>query len=51
MNLRDDDSVSAVALVMETSENTGAAVEEAELPELEGTAPEGEGETPELTEE
>jgi hypothetical protein len=40
MNIRDDDQVSAVALVMETSANTAAAVAEdgaEELP-LEGAA-------------
>jgi DNA gyrase subunit A len=37
MNIRDDDQVSAVALVMETSANTSAAVAE-ELPDVEGDA-------------
>ena len=35
MNLRDDDAVSAVALVMETAQDTAAAVQE-DLPEATG---------------
>jgi DNA gyrase subunit A len=46
MNLRDDDVVSAVALVMETSADTAAAVQE-DLPDSEGSeAPEAAGEGP-----
>jgi DNA gyrase subunit A len=42
MNLREDDVVSAVALVMETSQETGAAVDEELPPELpEAEAPDG----------
>ena len=40
MNIRDDDQVSAVALVMETSANTSAAVAE-ELPGADGEPLEG----------
>jgi DNA gyrase subunit A len=47
MNLREDDTVSAVALVMETSADTAATVQE-DLPELD--APEPEAGEPEATE-
>ena len=46
MNLRDDDVVSAVALVMETTADTGAAVQE-DLPEAE---PADGAEAPEVSE-
>jgi DNA gyrase subunit A len=47
MNLREDDTVSAVALVMETSADTAATVQE-DLPEVDAVEPEApEPETPE----
>ena len=47
MNLRDDDTVSAVALVMETTADTAATVQE-DLPEVDAPEPEAlEGEAPE----
>jgi DNA gyrase subunit A len=39
MNLREDDTVSAVALVMETTADTAATVQE-DLPEVEDVEPE-----------
>jgi DNA gyrase subunit A len=41
MNLRDDDAVSAVALVMEGETDTAAAVEDGEPPEPPETSPDG----------
>jgi DNA gyrase subunit A len=41
MNLRDDDAVSAVALVMESEADTAAAVEDGEPPEPPETSPDG----------
>jgi DNA gyrase subunit A len=52
MNLREDDVVSAVALVMETAQDTAAEVVQEDLPELEGDAPEAaEVEAPDVVEE